>query len=93
MMAVVRAEYRPKCAVASSVVIEHFIWTEHAERRCKQRLLGRVEVERAIRAGHSLPQINRGPADWRAHGLTGDGRRFVSCTTTLTVMIDFPPES
>jgi hypothetical protein len=59
-------------------VIEHFIWTEHAERRCKRRLLDPVEVERAIRAGHSVPRINRGQADWRAYGLTGDGRRFVA---------------
>ncbi|HEX3391834.1 MAG TPA: DUF4258 domain-containing protein [Solirubrobacteraceae bacterium] len=59
------------------MTIEHFIWTAHAERRRKQRLLDRVEVERAIRAGHAVPAINRGQADWRAHGLTGDGRRFV----------------
>ena len=58
-------------------MIERFIWTEHAERRCRRRLLDRIEVERAIRSGHSVPRINRGRADWRAHGLTGDGRRFV----------------
>jgi Domain of unknown function (DUF4258) len=59
-------------------VIEHFIWTRHAERRANGRLLDRFEVERAIRAGHSVPTINRGHADWRARGLTDDGRRFVA---------------
>jgi hypothetical protein len=59
------------------MAIERFIWTVHAERRRKQRLLDREEVERTIRAGYALPAINRGQADWRAYGLTDDGRRFV----------------
>jgi hypothetical protein len=73
-----RAEYRRKRRIASDgVPIEHFIWTLHAERRRKQRLLDPVAVERAIRAGHRSPRINRGQAEWMAHGLTIDGRRFV----------------
>jgi hypothetical protein len=66
------------------VPIERFIWTEHAEQRCKRRLLDRTDVERAVQAGHDVPRINRGPADWMAAGLTADGRRFV------VVVYDYP---
>lgn len=57
--------------------IGHFIWTEHAEQRCRRRLLDRADVERAVLAEHDIPRINRGLADWMATGLTADGRRFV----------------
>jgi len=58
------------------VAIERFIWTEHAERRLRQRRLTRAEVEQAIRDRHGERQINRGDADWRIHGSRADGRRF-----------------
>ncbi|HEY5192802.1 MAG TPA: hypothetical protein VIJ39_02875 [Solirubrobacteraceae bacterium] len=58
-------------------MIERFIWTEHAEQRCKRRLLDRAQVEGTIQAGHDIPRVNRGPAGWMAHGLSADGRRFV----------------
>jgi hypothetical protein len=58
------------------VAIERFVWTDHAEKRCAERLFDRSDVERAIRAGHADRQLNRGEADWRVHGLAIDGRRF-----------------
>jgi hypothetical protein len=58
------------------VTIERFIWTIHAERRRRRRLLDRSELERAIRNGHDDRQINRGEADWLIDGLLADGRRF-----------------
>jgi hypothetical protein len=57
--------------------IKHFIWTVHAEGRLRERLLDRVEIEQAIRTGHRTPRINRGQADWIAHGVCVDGRRFL----------------
>lgn len=68
------------------MTIERFIWTIHAERRRRLRLLDRLDVERAIRDGHGTPRINRGQADWVAYGLCTDGRRF-------TVVYDHPHNS
>lgn len=78
-------EYRPKRGVASEEMpVERFIWTIHAERRRRRRLLDRLDVERTIRDAHSsTPRINRGQANWVAHGLCTDGRCF-------TVVYDHP---
>lgn len=56
--------------------IGSFVWTVHAESRLSKRLLNRAAVEQAIRTGHRAPRINSGQADWIAHGLCPDGRRF-----------------
>jgi hypothetical protein len=56
--------------------IDHIIWTVHAEDRLRKRLLDRTEIEQAICSGHHIPRINRGQADWIAHGICADGRRF-----------------
>jgi len=56
--------------------IKHCIWTSHAESRCRERLLDRSAVERAVRDGHPDRRLNQGQADWLIEGLMADGRRF-----------------
>jgi hypothetical protein len=58
------------------VPIERFIWTIHAERMRRRRLLDRYELERAIRNGHRDRRANYGDADWLIDGLLIDGRHF-----------------
>jgi hypothetical protein len=58
--------------------IERFIWTIHAERMRRRRLLDRYELERAIRNDHSDRRANRGDADWRVSNLLIDGRYFIA---------------
>jgi hypothetical protein len=60
------------------MAIERFIWTDHAEDRCRRRLIDRDDLERAICHGHDERQPNPGEADWLVHGLTADGRCFVT---------------
>jgi hypothetical protein len=42
------------------VVIERFVWTEHAEARLRQRQLDAAEVEQAIKKRHSDREANDG---------------------------------
>jgi hypothetical protein len=58
------------------MAIERFTWTTHAEERLHERHLTREEVEQAIRDGHDERQVNVGDADWRVHGIRGDGKTF-----------------
>lgn len=67
------------------MAIDHFIWTNHAILRIRQRGLTRFEIEDAVKAGHRSRRINRGDVDWRVEGTLADGRRFV-------VIYDCPAE-
>lgn len=58
--------------------IERFIWTTHAERMRRRRLLDRLELEREIKRGHPDRRANHGEAEWRVSGLLIDGRYFVA---------------
>jgi hypothetical protein len=57
-------------------VIEHFVWTEHAEDRLRQRRLRAADVEQAIKERHSERQVNDGRAEWLVAGRTPDGVAF-----------------
>jgi hypothetical protein len=59
------------------VPIRKILWTVHAERRLRQRVIATAEVEAAVRGHHEKRQINRGPADWRVEAATWDGRQLV----------------
>jgi hypothetical protein len=56
-------------------MIEHFLWTSHAQVRLSERDLNRDEVELAVRLGEGQP--DRGAGDWRAAGVCANGLRFV----------------
>ncbi len=58
------------------MAIERFVWTEHALLRLAQRRLTRLDVERAIRAGHEDRRVNNGEADWLVVGITAHGVPF-----------------
>jgi hypothetical protein len=62
-------------------MIEHFLWTSHAEKRLAERDLSRHEVELAICLGEGRP--NLGAAGWRVSGVCANGLRFV-------VVYDYP---
>ena len=49
-------------------MIERFDWTDHAERRLRERDFERINVEMAIRLGHDGRSRNDGPADWLVLG-------------------------
>lgn len=57
-------------------MIEHFLWTSHAETRLTERDLSRQEVELAVRLGQGRP--NPGAADWRVSGVCANGLRFLA---------------
>jgi hypothetical protein len=57
-------------------VIERFDWTDHAERRARQREFDRFQVEMAVRLGHDGRSRNHGRADWLVRGEGLDGRVF-----------------
>ena len=56
-------------------MIEHFLWTFHAEERLVERNLNRHEVELAVRLEEGRP--NPGAADWRVSGVCANGLSFV----------------
>ncbi len=56
--------------------IEHFVWTDHAEDRLRQRRLDAADVEQAIKERHSERQVNDGRAEWLVGGVTGSGMVF-----------------
>lgn len=56
--------------------IEHFIWTEHAEDRIRQRRLDAADVEQAIKDRHAEREVNDGRAEWLVSGVTPDGVAF-----------------
>ena len=58
-------------------MIERFDWTDHAERRARERNLHRFLVEKTVRLGHDERSRNVGRADWRVHGQRSDGESFV----------------
>lgn len=62
--------------MASSVRIERFVWTEHAEMRLRQRWLDASDVQDAIRDGHGGRRVNYGRADWLISAETADGTAF-----------------
>jgi hypothetical protein len=57
-------------------VIERFDWTDHVERRIREREFDRKKVEMTIRPGHDGRNRNVGRADWRVCGESPDGLRF-----------------
>jgi hypothetical protein len=57
-------------------VIERFDWTDHAERRARQRKFDRILVEMTVRLGHDARSRNDGRADWLVRGQRLDGRVF-----------------
>jgi hypothetical protein len=58
-------------------VIERFDWTDHAERRLREREFHRINVEMAIRLGHDGRNRNDGSADWLVLGQRLVGASFV----------------
>lgn len=58
------------------MVIERFVWTQHARARLAERRLDAREVERAISERHADREVNDGRAEWLVTGVTGDGTPF-----------------
>ena len=58
-------------------MIERFDWTDHAERRIREREFHRINVEMAIRLGHDGRSRNDGRADWMVLGQRMAGASFV----------------
>lgn len=56
--------------------IERFAWTEHARMRLRERRLDGLDVEEAIKAGHTDREVNDGRAEWLVAGVTADGATF-----------------
>lgn len=56
--------------------IAHYVWTAHARGRLRERRLDRCEIERAIRDGHDLREVNDGRAQWIVRGRTTEGVLF-----------------
>ena len=59
-------------------MIERFDWTDHAERRIRERRFDRINVEMNIRLGHDRRRRNDGRADWQVLGQRMDGIWFVA---------------
>jgi Domain of unknown function (DUF4258) len=58
------------------MLVETFIWTNHALLRLSQRRLDRLDVEEAIRANHDERKANDGQADWLIRAITPLGVRI-----------------
>lgn len=58
------------------MVIERFVWTEHARMRLAERGLDAADVEQAIRRGHAGREANDGRAEWIISSVLSDGTPF-----------------
>lgn len=69
-------EWHRRRTLAEAVLVETFVWTDHAFLRLSQRRLDRLDVEEAVRMNHDERSRNDGKADWLIRAIAPLGARI-----------------